>query len=182
MRLAAYLSVEDRLERADAIFVFAGGFPARVLAAAELFRNGYGRVLVVDRDTVPPGFERLRALGVEISTPSEMERHVAVQLGVPGGSVEVLPRASRNTEDGVRQLLTLAEQRNLRTIILVSSKFHTRRIRLMFDAHSEGKARGIVYGTPYDSFDPQDWWRRRDDVRRVVFEYQKLLNWWLVGY
>jgi hypothetical protein len=37
----------------------------------------------------------------------------------------------------------------------------------------------IVRGSRYDAADPAHWWRRRSDVRSVLFESQKVVAYWL---
>jgi uncharacterized SAM-binding protein YcdF (DUF218 family) len=59
-------------------------------------------------------------------------------------------------------------------ILLVTSRYHARRARLIFRRRLPG-ARVIVCPTPYEAFDRR-WWRRKGQCLNAVVEMFKLTN------
>ena len=90
-----------------------------------------------------------------------------IDLGIPEEDVIVLDGNSRSTQD---EALTIREyirnNREIESIILVTSKFHSGRAKKIFK-----KALNVL-----DSSNVNQWWRNREDFQWVVFEYLKLAN------
>ena len=63
-------------------------------------------------------------------------------------------------------------------VILVTSKYHTRRVRLTWNYVTNGRSRAIVRAAAQDPFDPARWWRERRFVLAVVREYLGLVNYY----
>jgi uncharacterized SAM-binding protein YcdF (DUF218 family) len=93
-----------------------------------------------------------------------------VQIEEPAGS----------TVGEVVVLLPELRRRNVRSILLVTSKTHTRRAAAIFRAQAGDDIQVRVSPTPYDPFTPETWWQRRETARRVFTEYGKWLNFLLV--
>jgi uncharacterized SAM-binding protein YcdF (DUF218 family) len=70
-----------------------------------------------------------------------------------------------------------------RQVLLVSSKFHSRRSALIFRWALADLGRDVKVlscPTPYDDFNAAAWWKSREDAKRVVMEYAKLANFYLL--
>jgi hypothetical protein len=67
---------------------------------------------------------------------------------------------------------------NSAPVIFVTSKTHTRRVRLLWHAVAGGRSRAIVRPARQDPFDANHWWRERRFALEVVREYLGLLNYW----
>ena len=172
-RLGAMLVVQDPDAPAEAIVVLSGSIPDRILHAVDLYKAGLAPQIVLTREVEMPGLEQLRARGVEIPERHEINRSIARQLGVPEEAmVTVEPRAA-STISEVAVLLPELRRRGIRSILLVTSKTHTRRAALIFATLSGGDIEVRVSPTPYDPFSPDDWWKRREITRRVLTEYGK---------
>jgi uncharacterized SAM-binding protein YcdF (DUF218 family) len=66
-------------------------------------------------------------------------------------------------------------------MIVVSSKYHLRRAGFAFRRELLGTDIQITMrGTRYDGLEPNQWWRRRRDIREIVPEVPKLVA-YLVG-
>jgi hypothetical protein len=65
-----------------------------------------------------------------------------------------------------------------RPVILVTSKYHTRRARLTWNYVTNGRSRAIVRIASQDPFDPTRWWREPRFVLAVVREYLGLVNYY----
>jgi hypothetical protein len=95
-------------------------------------------------------------------------------LGVP--TVEVIPEPAEGTEAEGRVLLSWCAQRDLRSVIVMSSPDHSRRLRRVLHRTPGADARKvIVRSAHFPSFDPDNWWRTRGGLRTEIVESQKLL-------
>ncbi|MBU4349667.1 YdcF family protein [bacterium] len=105
-----------------------------------------------------------------------------IDLGIPEEDVIILDGDSRSTQD---EALTIREyirnNREIESIILVTSKFHSGRAKKIFKKALSVLDREIdIYCSPskYDSSNVNQWWRNREDFEWVVFEYLKLAHFW----
>jgi hypothetical protein len=97
-----------------------------------------------------------------------------------------MPKATTSTLAETKALVAYLKEQNVRSILLVTSKAHTRRARLTFRTLAGPDLRIAVCPSRYDPFSAQQWWHERGLVRRAVIEYGKLLNFvvidrWLAG-
>ena len=76
------------------------------------------------------------------------------------------------------QVIVRALKPENRPVILVTSKYHTRRARLTWNYVTQGRSKAIVRAAGQDPFDPARWWRERRFVLAVVREYLGLVNYY----
>jgi len=178
-RLGAALVVHDPEATSDAIVVLSGSLPDRILHAVDLYKAGLAPVIVLTREFELPGLGELRARGIEIPERYELNRSIARQLGVPDDAIVTVEPRVGSTITEVAALLPELRRRNLHSILLVTSKTHTRRAGLIFATLAGGDVTLRVSPTPYDPFSPDDWWKRREQTRRVLTEYGKWLSFYV---
>jgi uncharacterized SAM-binding protein YcdF (DUF218 family) len=171
-----YLQHEDPLEHADAIFVLAGARLERVLESVDLHRSGYADVIALSPGREEAAEQILRARGISFPREADTIRGVVVAMGVPASAVLVGSGSVDNTADEGLMLRRLAAGHRWRTVIVVTSKYHTRRTGFAMRRALDGSGvRVIVRASRYDMADPAHWWRARGDVRFVAEEWQKLI-------
>src|SRR5437870_7342265 len=119
------------LPRADAIVILAGSVPDRTLEAADLYRAGFAPRVVVTRERLPRGQAALRARGVRLPEGNELSVKALRELGVPPGAIVVLRRRAASSESEARTIARWACAHRLRGIIVVTSRAHSRRARLI---------------------------------------------------
>ena len=175
-----FLVEDDPLRHADAIVVLAGSYPDRILEAAALFREGWAPRIILCREPDNSGFRKLLDLGVRVPRPFELNRTVAEQLGVPSDAIAVLDRPANSTVSEADVVLADVLARGYRSILLVTSKYHSHRAGLIYRHLAGGRVDVIVRAARDDDFQPDAWWRNRASARRVAIEYQKLLTFLLV--
>jgi uncharacterized SAM-binding protein YcdF (DUF218 family) len=176
LRLGTFLYAEDPLQRADAIIVLAGTRMERPLEAADLYSTGWAPHVVLTEDVPDGGIEFLQRRGVQLATNAETARDVMVRLGVPRTAIEVVPQTHDSTADEAETLREICVSRNWKRIIVVTSKFHTRRSGFAVRRALKGSGAEVVMrGSAYDRADPHRWWRTRGDVRWAASESQKLI-------
>lgn len=167
--------VEDALVPADAIIVPSGSFPDRILEAVALYEQGAAPRILLCRERESPAFRRLRELGVEVPHGYDLNRTVAAELGVPPEALVVVDQPPGSTLSEARRVLRYAREQGYRSVLVVTSKYHTRRAGYIYRHLAGDSMRVIVRPAREDAFRADSWWRNRAMTRRVIIEYQKLL-------
>lgn len=173
-----WLVSEDPLQKADAIAVLSGAMPLRVLEAAKLYREGYApRVWLTHPDG--PG-EELKSLGIPYTGEDAYNQQILEHQGVPAGAIETLDPSIRNTADEIAAISDfLAHSASqTQTVIIVTSKVHTRRVRILWRRLAPRQLHAIIRGASDDPFRPNHWWATTTDALDVVRELLGTLNAW----
>lgn len=171
-----WLVVEDPLAKARAIAVLSGRMPMRALEAAKLYREGYAPEVWLTH-TAEPG-ESLKAMGIPFEGEEVYSARVLIHEGVPAEAVHVLDPPIVNTADEVRVISKVLEREEQRSVILVTTKPHTRRVRLLWRKLAPAESRAIVRAAAADPFNPRHWWRSTGDALDVVREVLGMMNAW----
>ena len=171
-----WLVVENPLEKADAIVVLSGRIPMRAIEAARLYRAGYASQIWLTRPEEPAA--SLEALGIPYSGEDFFNARVLVHEGVPLSAIRVLAPPINNTADEVRAIAAELLGEKGSTVIIVTTKAHTRRVYRLWHQLARGQGRAIVRAATGDPFDPAHWWRTTGDVLDVVREVLGVLNAW----
>ena len=171
-----FLVVEDQASSADAIVVLAGGRAARWMEAVDLYKEQVAQSIVLSSDRMEGAEFQLLQRGIQLPRHSDLARLAIIQLGVPADRVEVFPAPVDNTAEEALVTRRLAQSRGWHRVLIVTSKYHTRRTRFAF--RREFRNTGIevvVRGTRYDTITPHRWWLYRYDARWVLMEAPKLI-------
>jgi uncharacterized SAM-binding protein YcdF (DUF218 family) len=171
-----YLQHEDPLRKADAIFVLAGTRMERPLEGVELYREGWAPVIALSPGRTEPAEELVRAHGVALPSDTAIVRDAMIALGVPAASVLLEHTSVDNTAAEATLLRSLAARHHWHTVIVVTSKYHTRRTGFaMRRAVQDAGLDIIVRASRYDPSDPARWWHHRSDLRFGISEWEKLI-------
>jgi uncharacterized SAM-binding protein YcdF (DUF218 family) len=155
--IALFLIVEDPLEHAAAIVPLAGQTPFREMEAAKLYRAGWAPRVVIMRDA-PNG------------QAWELSREVLIRQGVPASAIVAITGKAGGTLEELQAVYSAMTSKDA-PMILVTSKYHTRRTRLTWQHVTAGKSQPIVRAATGDPFDPNHWWHRRSFALSVIHEY-----------
>ena len=171
-----YLQHEDPLQKSDAIFVLAGTRAERPLEAIDLYKAGHAPIVVLSPGRPEPGELLLRQRGVRFPSEVELERDALVQSGIPSAAVIATSGYVDNTAQEANLLRAMVIAHGWRRVIVVTSKYHTRRSAFAFRRGLEGTgAEVLMRASRYDPSDPARWWRYRSDFRFGISEWQKLV-------
>lgn len=170
-----FLILDDAPSKADAIVVLSGSFPDRILEAVALYKDGFAPKLILCLEPDNPAMDRLEELGVHVTRGSGLNREVAEQLGVPAAAIEIVDRSAASTFSEALATLQHVRDQGYASILLVTSKYHTKRAAWIYRTLAGDSIRIISRPAREDSFDPDAWWHDRASTRRVLVEYQKLL-------
>lgn len=174
--LGRWLVVEDPLMKARAIAVLSGGMPLRAFEAAKLYRQGYAQEIWLTHSTEPG--ETLGAIGIPFAGEDYYNVRILIHEGVPREAIRVVEPPIVNTADEINAIAAALAREKDRTLIVVTTKAHTRRVGLLWRKIAAGRGRAIVRAASEDPFDPRRWWRSTGDALDVVREVLGLLNAW----
>ncbi len=175
-----FLVVSDPLpSRADAIVILAGSVPDRVLEAADLYHMGAAPRVVVTRERLHRGDAALRARGVRLPEGDELTVTALERLGVPPAAIVRLERRAASTEGESATIARWACSHHLAHLVVVTSRFHARRARLILAQSLGPRVALTLHPTRYDAFSARHWWRNRRDAKFVLAEYERLAHYWL---
>jgi len=142
----------------DGVVALTGASDARIEAAMQLLENGKARRMLVSG--VNP-----KASRADMRTVAQAQRRIydcCVDLGYQ----------ATDTVGNARETAHWADAEGYHSLILVTSDFHMPRALLELKA-----AMPDAVITPYPirttDLDAHHWWRSRDGVRRMIFEYSK---------
>lgn len=170
-----YLVVNEPLERADAVFSLAGGRD-RWLEAIDLYHEGWASHIVLSPGYPDRVVDVIRGRGIRFPTEMELVADAFRQMRVPPRAVTVLPHEMDNTAQEAEAIRKLVKEQGWSRLIVVTSKYHSRRSRFAVRRELKGTpVRLIVRTSRYDGATPEKWWKNRGDVRYVLSEYQKLI-------
>jgi uncharacterized SAM-binding protein YcdF (DUF218 family) len=176
-RAGHFLIIDEPVQPADAIFVLAGARVERWLEAAELFREGQAPAIAISPGIREPAELRLREMGIPFPTESDLIKDAMQQMGIPADAITTLPFPTTvdNTAEEAALARVIATQHGWKSLLVVTSQYHTRRSRYAFEHELEGSGISVqVRGSRYDDAQPETWWKSRSDVRFVTSELQKL--------
>jgi uncharacterized SAM-binding protein YcdF (DUF218 family) len=171
-----WLVVQDPLQNAQAIVVLSGGLPVRALEAAQIYHQGYAQEIWLTVPVEPRA--SLAAMGIPYEGEETYSRRILEHEGVPPGSIRALSPPILNTADEIRAVDSELQSAGGKTVIIVTSKAHTRRVHALWKKLVKGRYQAIIRPAAGDSFDAAHWWRNTHDALDVVREVLGLLNVW----
>ena len=174
-----WLIVEDGIAAADVIFVHAGHLPFRAIEAAEIYGDGYASEVWLAPIRSTPESQALLELGIEMATGHYWRSLVLSQMGVPRAAIRILSTEVLDTRDEVQSVADELVRRGLSSAILVTSKQHSRRLRMLWQRIAPGGLTAIVRPSASDPFNPDAWWTNTEDGQATLHELVAITALWL---
>jgi hypothetical protein len=168
------LVVNEPVASADIIVVSLDSRGAGALEAADLVQSGIATRVAVFTD--PPSGEDHEFIrrGLPYQDASARQIRQLRSLGVT--DVVQIPRTDAGTKGEGQVLPPWCDEHQLRSIVFVAARDHSRRLRRVLDRVMKGHpTRVTVRPERYSSFDPDRWWETRDGTRTEIIELQKLV-------
>ncbi|MBP8822342.1 MAG: YdcF family protein [Flavobacteriales bacterium] len=170
-----FLITEDPPNRVDAVFVLGGSVYDRGMEAARIHQQGLSPRFIFTGAPVPTA---LKALGID-STEAECTRNTAVMAGIPLAHTTALNKGTSTFEEAVA-LLDHARSHGLDTVMVISNRFHLRRIGMVFRPRFEQAGITVLlHGAPSPDINEAFWWASEEGLVMLNNEYLKLGYYWL---
>ncbi|HTZ74862.1 MAG TPA: YdcF family protein [Candidatus Aquilonibacter sp.] len=171
-----WLIRQDPLSHADVILVLSGSMPYRAEEAAKVYLAGYAPEIWLTHPVSPAS--ELASMGIHFVSDEEYDTEVLTHDGVPASAIHVLADQIVDTEQEVEEAAAEMRREGKSSVIIVTSREHTRRAGDLWRKLVGGRPKAIVHAAPEDPFDADHWWRNTRDAFAVVREYLGLLNVW----
>lgn len=166
----------DELRRVEVIFVLGGNSFDRGNEAAKLYKEGFAERIVCLGENVYPS---LKALNVNRSESEITQFNIVQNRGVDSVVVESL-RKGTSTKEEAEAILKYCQVHDVKSAMVVSDKFHTRRIQGVFrPLFEDATTELIIHGSPSSQYKEGTWWEKEEGLIMVNNEYVKLLYYWL---
>lgn len=181
--IGTFLLVPDRIEKADAIVLLRGGDDFfRLPKAIDLFERGYAPHIMIA--PVPEREEELqdyyqfrsRLLGTDTPDSREMTRRALEYFGKDLTNVTIIADETTSTYDEALAAQKWLLKHDARSFMLVGGTYHMRRAMIIFNFVFRGTGIRIYPVTAQNPlYNPQYWWRREKDVKRILEEYVSII-------
>ena len=168
------LVVDEPIAPADVIVLPKWAGAAGAIDASDLVRDRIAGLVAVLPEPPKPADQELVRRGVPYSGENLDLIHLLHALGV--ANVELIPEPAAGTEAEGPVLLAWCTRRQFRSIIVMSSPDHSRRVRRVLHRSLDGPPTKVtIRSARYSAFAPENWWITRDGARTGIVELQKLL-------
>jgi hypothetical protein len=167
------LVVNDPVTPADIIVLSLDSAGAGALEAADLVQSGISKRVAVFMDPPSGEYDEFIRRGLPYEDVGARQIRQLRALGV----TDVAQISTIDGTEGEGQVLPpWCDEHQLRSIVVVATKDHSRRLRQVLGRVMKAHpTRVMVQPARYSSFDPDRWWETRGGVRTEIIELQKLL-------
>ena len=170
------LIAEDELEQVDAIFLLGGGAYDRVRETAKLLDQGIADKVICTGVWIPGV---LKLLHNEYAEAELSKIGLVKNYGVPDENVKAIVKGTSTKEES-EIILAYCKKHAYKTVVILSSKFHTRRVRNIFKPLLEAEnIKVIVHGAPSSVYRESEWWKYEAGMIMVNNEYMKHIYYFL---
>lgn len=140
----------DAPKQVDVIIMLGGGDKGRMLKAAELYHNGFAKYVIISPENS------------EIYPEST---EYATELGIPQSSI-IEEKNATSTYTNATETLILMEEFEFKSALIVSSDYHLKRTKMIYDRVNDGK-----FDLSYISALSTDGkaWHERPGAKRIWF-------------
>jgi uncharacterized SAM-binding protein YcdF (DUF218 family) len=182
-RAGEFLVVDETpLESADAVVVLTTGvdYLPRLMQAAELYKQGLAKYIVVNGNRKTDIHRKLEKQGY-VSPGNWYDSSIAILEFLGVKRTAILFVNAEDVFDTVSEAETVGPvlaQNNIRSIIVTTSKFHTRRSIAIWRHLYESKFDLQVMGASEDPFEVDGWWLHGRQIRQLLGEYGGWLYFW----
>jgi uncharacterized SAM-binding protein YcdF (DUF218 family) len=165
--VGSVLIIQDDLQPADLIHVL-GGDVERIDYGIELYKQGYGKKILFTGGRVE--------LPLVNATYSQLAQEYAESKGVPAEAILPDESMATSTYEEVLELQEiLKNDSSLQSLIIVSSPYHLRRARWIFNKILGHHVKLQFAPVPFEkSRHKQRWWTNELSLQTVVNEYLKM--------
>lgn len=159
--------IEDPIDNQSDVLILLSDdnfYADRATRAAELFREEKAFLIVASGRRLRP-----RA-GI-----AELMEHDLIERGVPAEKILKFAHDADSTLEEAQALARLAKGKKWRSVIVVTSNYHTRRARYIFRRVFPQDVEVRVASARDGDFDPQRWWEKRKSVKELTREFAGMI-------
>ena len=168
--MGSYLIVSDPLQPANTIVVLSGDM-SRMVETASLFKDQYADWVILTETGQPSD-------NSEIETPSTQAKRLdALHEGIPEESILITSVKSSSTLDEAKAVLSLMQDKNMTSCIVVTDPFHSRRTRKVFNDVFHGSGITVmVHPVSNHWYHARTWFLSWEGWDTTLREYAKYIS------
>lgn len=176
------LVLNEKPTHSDAVVVLCVGveYYPRLIEAAELFREGFARKVVINGNRKTDVLRSLEKKGFEKCCPwYENSLRILSMLGVPREKVVCI--SAEDAYDTVSEAQVVGGKligQGFTSIIITTSKFHSRRAHFIWTKMYTNQMSICSVSAKMDPYEPQGWWKEGRQIRWVMAEYGAWIYYW----
>lgn len=156
-----FLSLTEPPKHADVIIVLSGG-TGRVEKAAELYKDGYAPAILLSNSK-------------ELTSASGDMVQTALALGI-SQDVIFTEKAALSTYQNAEFTLPIMKEHGFESAIVVSSDFHMRRVKFIFDRVYKNSEIKLSYVGSDSGYNAKRWWSDGKSRETTFNEYVKMIG------
>jgi len=175
-KIGYFLIFEQEPQKADVIVVLNGRDTERSLAAVDLYNQGYAKLMIMAHIPKQAGTDEFwKRVGGNFNGKVFFQRAIEA-MGVPEHAFKLIGNGVASTYDEALATREFLKKNGYKSIILVTSKWHSRRAYLTFKSTLKNdEIKIVIQPSMYDVFRPDSWWKNRNDVELIFYEYIRLI-------
>ena len=162
------------MEHSDIIFVLLGGESTRPFHAADLYDQGFAPEIVISQSQLPSEVQFKF-----YPSPTQAALYIFKEQGIPDSVIQIadFPQGVSSTRDEAKALNEYMNQHSVKSVIIVTDAFHTRRARYIFQKELWDESITIMMSpVPHWQFDETNWWNFEEGLITCNNEYLKLIH------
>lgn len=170
-----YLVAEDHAELTEACFVLGGNSFERGTQAVKLSAIYPEQKFVTTGGNYPLQIQAFDTTMYE----AELTKHFMVKRGVAADKIVTLTNSTSTLEES-DEILAYCKEHGVKKISVLSSAFHLRRVRWVFEKKfSKEGIQVLFFAAPDRTFNADNWWKDEEGLITCNNEYIKLLYYFL---
>jgi len=168
--IGKWLNATDAPQQTEMCFVLGGNSYERGIAATELFKQFPQQKFIATGGNYPYQILCLDTTMLEC----ELTKHFMLSKGVPAEQVDTLSSA-HSTMDESNEILAWCKKNNTKHITVISSAFHMRRVRMVFEDKFEKDGIQInFHGAAPIEYNDLNWWKNEEGMIMTNNELVKI--------
>jgi uncharacterized SAM-binding protein YcdF (DUF218 family) len=173
LNLGSFLIVNENPVMSDVIVVLAGDTGGRTAYSVMLLKSGYSENLLCTGGRHTPNYDS--------SSVADAMKKQAINSGISENHIIVEDQAVSTYENAAFSKVLLLKY-GYKSAIVVTSDYHMRRSRIVFNKVFKGTGINLTFCSSKDhNFTPEKWWTNNYSRNIVCSEYIKLIGYFVAG-
>jgi len=170
-----YLVASDPIEPVTALIMLSGGTESRMAEVLRLYQKGIAEKVILTET----GQVLWEVEGTEFTYSTDVRTQL-INAGIPAGEILITKGVANSTKEEARAVRELMEYYAIKSGIVVTDPYHTRRTRIIFwDIFTYSGIHLGVHPVEDSWYKPSSWFVSAQGWKYTWLEYIKLFGYYL---